>query len=256
MYRHRDHVRVGQRIYFMRSGGEKAAITAVGRMASLVYERPEETDRFRRYWVDVVYDELVVPPITRPEMREEEDLEGYRPYVTGLFYSAFRLPPEVALRTEQLVKGRTIPIGPSTVAVDRRIFISHSHQDTEFCLRLVRDLRKALGGHDETVWLDESGGLKGGHAWLKEISDDIRDRPVFMVVVSPNSMKSNWVRDEIDLAWQYKNNAPGGKTIIPIILRTAAMHDYLSLRQAVSFAAPRSYNEALRELLIALNLAQ
>jgi len=255
MYRHRDHVRVGQRIYFMRSGGDKAAITAVGRMASLVYERPEETDKFRRYWVDVVYDELVVPPITRPEMREDEDLEDYHPYVTGLFFSAFRLPPEVALRTEQMVKGRTRPIGPSTVAVDKRIFVSHSLQDAEFCMRLVRDLRKALGGHDDTVWLDQSGGLKGGMAWWNEICDNIRDRPVFIVVVSPDSMKSNWVRDEIELAWQYKNNAPSGKTVIPVIVRATKMHDYLSLRQAISFAAPRPYDEGLRELLIALNLA-
>jgi hypothetical protein len=33
------------------------------------------------------------------------------------------------------------------------------------------------------------------------------------------------------------------------------MHDFLALRQAVSFVAPRLYGEALHELLIALNLA-
>lgn len=256
MFRHRDYVRVGQRIYFMRSGGEKAAITAVGRMSSLVYEKPEETDRFRRYWVDVVYDELVVPPITRPEMREEVDLENYHPYVTGLFFSAFRLPPEVALRTEQLVRGRTRPIGPSAVAVDKRIFVSHSHEDSPFCHQLVHDLRKALGGHDDTVWLDESGGLHGGVDWWQEICDNIQERPVFIVVVSPDSMKSNWVRDEIKLAWQYKNNAPGGKTIVPVMYRTTKMYDYLSMQQAVNFVEPRSYEEGLRDLLVALNLAK
>ena len=78
---------------------------------------------------------------------------------------------------------------------------------------------------------------------------------MFIVVVSPDSMKSNWVRDEIELAWQYKNNAPGGKAVVPLILGASKMHDYLSLRQAVSFTAPRPYDDALRELLIALNLA-
>lgn len=255
MFRHRDYVRVGQRIYFMRSGGENAAITAVGRTASLIYEKPEEMERTLRYWVDVVYDELVIPPFTRPEMRADPGLKDYQPYVTGQFFSAFRLPPEVALRTEQVLRGRTQPIGPSTVAVDKRIFVSHSHKDGEFCLQLVHDLRKILGGHDETVWLDQAGGLQGGAAWWREICDNIQERPVFIVVVSPDSMQSNWVRDEIELAWQFKNNAPGGKTIVPVIYRPATMHNFLALRQAISFVSPRRYEEAFRELLTALNLA-
>ena len=259
MFRHRDHVRVGQRIYFMRSGGksgsETAAITAVGRIASLIYEKPEETEQRFRYWVDLVYDERVIPPLTRPEMQSDMEIRDYKPYVLGVNQSAFRLPPEIAARTEQLIRGRRQPIGPSMVAVDKRIFVSHSHEDNEFCLRLVHDLCQALGGHEETVWLDQSGGLRGGMAWWREICDNIQERPVFIVVVSPDSMRSNWVRDEIELAWQYKNNAPGGKTILPVMVRSAQMHDFLALRQAVSFVAPRPYGEALHELLIALNLA-
>lgn len=255
MYRYRDYVRVGQRIFFMRSGGENAAITAVGRIASLIYEKPEEADLHFRYWVDVVYDERVIPPLTRPEMQHDPILAEYKPYVLGLNQSAFRLPPEIAARTEQLIKGRRQPIGPSTVAVDKRIFVSHSHQDNDFCFQLVHDLRQVLGGQEDTVWLDQSGGLQGGVAWWQEICDNIQARPVFIVVVSPDSMKSNWVRDEIGLAWQYKNNAPGGKTILPVVVREAQMHDYLALRQAVSFVAPRPYDEALHELLVALNLA-
>lgn len=259
MYRYRDRFRVGQRIYFMRSGGksgsEMAAITAVGRVASLIYEKPEETDQHFRYWVDVVYDERVIPPLTRPEMQNDMVVGAYKPYVLGLNHSAFRLPSEIAARTEHLLRGRIQPIGPSPVAADKRIFVSHSHADSEFCLRLVHDLRKVLGGHEETVWLDQSGGLQGGMAWWREICDNIQERPVFMVVVSPDSMRSNWVRDEIELAWQYKNNAPSGKTILPVIVRSAQMHDFLALRQAVSFVAPRPYEEALRELLVALHLA-
>jgi hypothetical protein len=106
------------------------------------------------------------------------------------------------------------------------------------------------------VWLDESGVLHGGVDWWQEICDSIKERPVFIVVVSPDSMRSNWVRDEIKLAWQYKNNAPGGKTIVPLMYRPTQMHDYLALQQAISFAASRPYEEALRDLLVALNLAK
>jgi len=249
-------VRVGQRIYFMRSGGQSAAITAVGRIASLVYEKPEETDIHLRYWVDVVYDAMVVPPLTRPEMLQDSILKDYGPFASGMHGTGFRLVADVAARTEALVRGRLRPIGASDVTVDKRIFVSHSHEDSVFCHQLVGDLRKALGGHEDTVWLDESGGLHGGVDWWQEICDSIKERPVFIVVVSPDSMRSNWVRDEIKLAWQYKNNAPGGKTIVPLMYRPTTMHDYLALQQAISFVAPRPYEEALRDLLAALNLAK
>jgi len=38
--------------------------------------------------------------------------------------------------------------------------------------------------------------------------------------------------------------------------RPTQMHDYLALQQAISFAASRPYEEALRDLLVALNLAK
>lgn len=259
MYRHRDYVRVGQRIYFMRSGGyaggDNAAITAVGRIATPIYEKPEETERHLRYWVDVVYDALVVPSITRPEMREEEAFQNYSPYVKGIFHSAFRLPPDVARRTEQLVRNHLKPIGTSSEGVERRIFVSHSHADDEFGVRLVHDLRKALGGHDDAVWYDSSGGLHGGDVWWREIVANIKSHPVFVVIVSPDSMKSPWVNDEIDLAWKLKN-APGGKLIVPVVYRNCEMREDLSLRQAVSFLAPRPYQGALQELLSIINRAK
>lgn len=254
MFRHRDYVRVGQRIYFMRSGGQSAAIMAVGRMGSLVYEKAEETDRYLRYWVDVVYDSLVVPPLTRPEMLQDPILMNYRPYARGIHHSGFRLPPDVATRTAQLVKGRLRPIGVSDLAVGKRIFVSHSHKDNEFGLRLVDDLRRALGGNDEPVWYDASGGLQGGDAWWRTIVAELKARPVFVVIVSPDSMASPWVNDEIDLAWRQKN-APGGKVIVPVISRACDMREDLSMRQSISFVPPIPYEKALEDLLTALGLS-
>jgi TIR domain/EVE domain len=254
MFRHRDYVRVGQRIYFMRSGGQNAAIMAVGRMGSLVYEKPEETDKYLRYWVDVVYDSLVVPPLTRPEMLQDSILKNYNPYALGIHHSGFRLPPDVAARTAQLVKGRLRPIGVSDVAVDKRIFVSHSHKDNEFGIRLVGDLRRSLGGNEESVWYDASGGLQGGDAWWRTIVAELKTRPVFIVIASPDSMASPWVNDEIDLAWRQKN-APGGKAIVPIIYRACEMREDLSMRQSISFEPPTPYEQALGELLTALGLS-
>lgn len=51
----RSLVHVGERVYFMRSGGERRAITAVGRIVTPLRELEDEPDRFQRYKVDVVY---------------------------------------------------------------------------------------------------------------------------------------------------------------------------------------------------------
>ncbi len=256
----RDRVRVGQRIHFLRAGGaaggQYGAVVATGRIASLVFEKPDETDEHLRNWVQVVYDAMIVPPLTRPEMLQDAMLRTYLPLAKGIMGANFRPPPDVAARIEALVHGRLRPIGTSDVTVDKRIFVSHSHEDSQFCHQLVGDLRQALGGHKDAVWLDESGGLHGGDNWWRDICDSIKERPVFIVVVSPDSMISNWVHDEINLAWMYKNNAPGGKTIMPLMYRPTTMHDFLSLQQAISFVAPRPYEEALRDLLVALNLAK
>ncbi len=45
MYWGRSVVQLGERIYFMQSGGPKAAITATGRIATLVHEKPEESQK-------------------------------------------------------------------------------------------------------------------------------------------------------------------------------------------------------------------
>ena len=38
-----------------------------------------------------------------------------------------------------------------------RVFISHSHADNDFGVRLAEDLRRALGD-EQSVWYDVSGG--------------------------------------------------------------------------------------------------
>ncbi len=252
MFSHRDYARVGQRIYFLRAGGaaggENGAVVATGRIASLVFEKPDETDEHLRYWVHVVYDAMVVPPLMRPEILQDVILKSYPPLARGIQGTNFHPPADVVTRTEQLVKGRLRPIGASETTVDKHIFVSHSHKDNEFGVRLVQDLRTALGGQEDTVWFDASGGLHGGDAFWRTIVAEIKARPVFIVVTSPDSMASPWVTDEIDLAWRLKN-APGGKLIVPVEYRRCEMRDDLATRQCISFLPPRSYNDALHELL-------
>jgi outer membrane protein assembly factor BamB len=134
-----------------------------------------------------------------------------------------------------------------------RIFVSHSHKDNDFGIRLIADLRAALGD-DAAVWYDASGGLHGGEAWWRNIVAQISARSVFLVILSPDAMASPWVNDEIDLAWKQKNS-PDGKIILPVLYRACQVREDLQTRQIVSFLPPKPYEMALGELFAALGLS-
>ncbi|SRR5712691_8826601 len=77
-----------------------------------------------------------------------------------------------------------------------RIFISHSSKDHPFCLQLVDDLQRVLGD-ESAVWYDARGGLHGGDSWWRKIVQELKTRNVFLVVLSPDSMTSDCVRNTI-----------------------------------------------------------
>ena len=99
------------------------------------------------------------------------------------------------------------------------VFVSYSRRDEEFVLRLVDDLedRQAL------AWIDR-GNIHGGEQWRASIENGIRDAKAFVLVISPNSIASGNVAEELDIAIQL------GKPIIPLIYRPARMSADLNQR--------------------------
>ncbi len=139
-----------------------------------------------------------------------------------------------------------------TPSASRRIFVSHSHQDNDFGLKLVQELQNALG--DETaVWYDTAGGLQGGDPWWSKIKQELKACSVFLVVLSPDAIASKWVNDEINIAWKQKNS-PTGKHIIPILYRACEVPEDLETLQIISFLPPNSYEQAFKELLKTLSI--
>jgi tetratricopeptide (TPR) repeat protein len=133
-----------------------------------------------------------------------------------------------------------------------QIFVSHSHKDNDFGIRLVQDLKALLG--DDAVWYDITGGLRGGDAWWRKITKELTARPVFLVVLSPDAVESPWVNDEIDMAWHQKNSK-SGKRIIPLLHRSCDVRNDLKSLHVISFLSPKTYEAAFEELLKALGLA-
>src|SRR2546423_10759880 len=127
-----------------------------------------------------------------------------------------------------------------------RIFVSHSHKDNDFGFRLVQDLRRLIGD-DSAVWYDARGGLQGGETWWDKIKEELKARPVFIVILSANALASSWVKDEIRIAWKLKNS-PTGKLIIPNDYFSLLLSQGLSIKtrqQDDSEKAPQSAPPAL-----------
>jgi tetratricopeptide (TPR) repeat protein len=91
-----------------------------------------------------------------------------------------------------------------------KLFISHSSQDDAF----VRDLRAALADHGHDVWID-SRELRGGDPLWSEIQKAIEDATAYAVVVSPDSLQSEWVGEELSHALAIRNQR--GKDKFPVI---------------------------------------
>ena len=72
-----------------------------------------------------------------------------------------------------------------------QIFISYSRKDIDFVRRLAGDLEKA--GYD--VWWDLTD-LQGGDDWPRVIPSAIESSQFVIVVLSPNSVISDWVEKE------------------------------------------------------------
>ncbi len=78
-----------------------------------------------------------------------------------------------------------------------QVFISYSRKDLVFVERLAKDLIDA----GLEVWFDLSG-LEVGTRWGKEIQNAIQQSQYILVVLSPNSIESEWVEKE----FLYANN--------------------------------------------------
>ena len=106
-----------------------------------------------------------------------------------------------------------------------KIFISYSRKDTDFVRKLAGDLESA--GYD--VWWDITD-LRGGDDWVRVIPDAIKSSQYFIVVLTPNSIESDWVRKEYTQALTLR------KKIIPIMLVQCSVPFALNTINFVNFS--------------------
>ena len=122
-----------------------------------------------------------------------------------------------------------------------RIFISYSRKDMDFVRKLAGDLEKA--GYD--VWWDITD-LQGGDDWVRQIPEAIRRSRFVLVVLTPDSLESEWVRKEYTQALSLH------KKIIPIMLVPSNIPFALNTINFINFAAGE-YADNYRKLLQAMD---
>jgi len=107
-----------------------------------------------------------------------------------------------------------------------RVFISYSRKDTEF----VDALQSLLTVHGIEVWLDRSR-LEGGQLWKDMLEEAITACDVFLLISSPASLTSHWVRQELRYALLTGSTA-ASKRLVRLIYRpseTAAPFEQASM---------------------------
>lgn len=114
-------------------------------------------------------------------------------------------------------------------------FFSYSREDSEFALRLAADLRAA----GASVWIDQLD-IGPGQLWDRAVQNALESCPSVLIILSPASVKSDNVMDEINFALDQK------KTLIPVLYRDCDIPFRVRRFQHLDFRT--EYDKMLQEL--------
>jgi len=121
------------------------------------------------------------------------------------------------------------------------VFISYSHKDRPFVERLATDL-KAKGLH---VWYDQ-WELKVGDSLVDKINLGIKFQDFLIVVLSKSSVKSEWVKKELN-AGLIKELQERRVVVLPAVIEDCDIPPLLSDKVYADFR--KSYSTELNKLL-------
>lgn len=121
------------------------------------------------------------------------------------------------------------------------VFVSHSSRDRHFVQHYLLPVLKQNG---VSPWHSEED-IQTADEWERKVVKALKDNDWFLVVMSPNSIESDWVRAEVHWAVEERRGR-----VIPVLLATcnpADLHLRLLNIQYVDFR--HDPNTACRELL-------
>jgi hypothetical protein len=125
-----------------------------------------------------------------------------------------------------------------------KAFISYSHVDRAIAERIAEGLR--AGGIE--AWLDKYEIIPGDSLIKKIFEEGLAGADVFVVILTESSIKSNWVRQELDVA--LIKRIEGITRVIPLKIGNINIPDPLQTVQWIDMAG--DFDEKLRQLQMAI----
>jgi len=120
-------------------------------------------------------------------------------------------------------------------------FISYSSKDKDFAEKLANDLMEKKVG----VWFDE-WEIRVGDSLIEKIGREIRENDYLIVVLSPNSVASEWVKKELAEAMQ-REISEKRVVVLSVLYRQCQLPPFLKDKRYADFAT--SYESGFNELL-------
>jgi hypothetical protein len=102
-----------------------------------------------------------------------------------------------------------------------KAFVSHSHSDKPTAERLARELRNQ--GID--AWFDKWEIRPGDSLIQKVFEEGLKECSAFLVLLSPRSVASNWVKHELDVAMVKRLD--GAARVIPVMVEQCEIPEAL-----------------------------
>lgn len=125
----------------------------------------------------------------------------------------------------------------------RQVFISYSHQDRRFVKNLAAHLQQAGIKVVLDIW-----AIGIGERIKRRVEEAILGSSYFVLIASPDSMASDWVKAELDTAINLELN--GKLAILIVQLRPCAVHPLMAGKLLLK--APVSVKKAAKLLLEAM----
>jgi hypothetical protein len=154
---------------------------------------------------------------------------------------------DLGVRVERLVDAAVITkeVRHAEHKHERVAFISHSTTDKPFVRRLAAD----LVAHGVKVWLDEQQ-MMVGDSIPEKIAQGLAESDFFLLVLSQNSVTSQWVKKELNSALVHEIERRK-VTVLPIRIDDAKVPDSIIDKIYADFRG--SYEDGFQKLLNSIN---
>ena len=139
------------------------------------------------------------------------------------------------------------PESPGDICLSRKVikvpkaFLSYSSKDSAFVSKLATDLRTAGIG----VWFDQ-WEIHVGESIIEKIQQGINENDFLIVVLSPRSVESPWVKRELNAATVSEIEARR-VAVLPIVVEDCAIPALFREKRYADFRS--SYNDGFQQLV-------